>query len=114
MKDQKIQRSQIALVGNLKEILWSRRSILAYPERLSSSIVFEAGLALAYGEPTVWFVRDRSHLLYLMREADQASGRSGKRLPVRILRYSDFDDLIRSFEVNGTRLFEMPRDGGND
>lgn len=103
----KFDQPYIALEKAITTLLASRKFILIYPKRMSSSIVFEAGLALAHGKPSVWFVHDRSQLPYLMREADQASDHDGRRL-VRILEYKDFDDLVRSFEVNGERLFEMP------
>jgi hypothetical protein len=103
----KFHQPFVALDMNLRALRASRRFILFYPQRLSSSIVFEAGLALALGKPSVWFIRDRADLPYLLKEADQASDRHGQRLPVKIIEYRTLTEILHALEVNKEGLFQI-------
>lgn len=53
----------------------SKFFILWYPDRLVSSVIFEAGVALAYNKPSIYFVSNRKHLPFLMQSLDNSFGR---------------------------------------
>lgn len=66
--------------------------ILIYPEKVLSSVLIEAGYAMALGIPMLLFVRRRADLPYLLQEAESTMDR---RLvpPITIREYRDQDDL---------------------
>lgn len=58
----------ISVLDDLKALPLSRRFVLIYPQEIATSALFEAGYALALNRPCHYFVRDRDHLPFLMRE----------------------------------------------
>jgi len=54
--------------------------MLIYPDKIISSVLFEAGLAVALGKPSVYFIRDRSSLPFLKKKAEQAELPAGVRI----------------------------------
>jgi hypothetical protein len=58
----------VSALADLKAIAESRYFLLLYPEKLVTSALFEAGYALALKRHAHYFVRDRHHLPFLMRE----------------------------------------------
>ena len=70
----------ISLEDDLRALRESRYYLLIYPEKVVSSVLFEAGLALALGKPSVYFVRDRHNLPFLMAKAGEASLIAGVKI----------------------------------
>ena len=62
----------ISAKRDVEALLDSRYFLLLYPEKIVSSVLFEAGIALRSCWSSVYFVRDRSDLPFLMSEASQA------------------------------------------
>jgi nucleoside 2-deoxyribosyltransferase len=62
----------IAAKTDVQKLVESKYFVLYYPEKCVSSVLFEAGVALALQKPCVYFVKDRDHLPFLMRNAEQA------------------------------------------
>ncbi len=94
----------IALRGNFRRIQESRRLMLIYPKRSGSSILFEAGLAIAFGKPSVWFIKAGEKLPYLMRGAAGASESEG--LPrMRVYTYDSVADIVKRMENDGAGIF---------
>jgi TIR domain len=58
----------VSVLDDLKALADSRHFVLLYPEKLVTSALFEAGYALALERHAHYFVRDRQHLPFLMRE----------------------------------------------
>jgi len=58
----------VSVLDDLKALDDSRIFVLLYPEKLVTSALFEAGYALALKRHSHYFVRDRQHLPFLMRE----------------------------------------------
>ena len=83
----------------------ARLFILIYPKRSASSIIFEAGMAIALGKPSFWFVKRGERLPYLMR-GYQASLTEGLPL-VRIIEYDAFDEVIQKLQNNGAEIFSL-------
>jgi hypothetical protein len=57
---------------DVQALLESKYFLLIYPEKLASSVLFEAGIALRCCLTSIYFVQDRSHLPFLMAQASQA------------------------------------------
>lgn len=96
------EAEDFSLSEDLEALRCSKYFMLIYPERIVSSVLFESGLAVALGKPSVYFVRDRSNLPFLMHNAEQAKLPAG----VRIYDYGDLakiETLLRQF---GDRLWK--------
>jgi pimeloyl-ACP methyl ester carboxylesterase len=74
------EAADFSLSEDLEELRRSKYFMMVYPERIVSSVLFEAGLAIALGKPSVYIVRDRKQLPFLMKQAEQASLPAGVRL----------------------------------
>jgi hypothetical protein len=76
----------VSVLDDLKALQLSRQFVLVYPEKLVTSALFEAGFALALNRFSHYFVRDRDHLPFLMREIP------GSNPHVRIHTHQDWKD----------------------
>ena len=93
--------ADIALEDDMKILRDSRYFVLIYPQQVVSSVLFEAGWALAFGKPSVYFVRKGVHLPFLMAKAEQAH----LVAHVRIYEYSSWEDIGKIITDHGTRLW---------
>jgi hypothetical protein len=80
----------------------SRYFVLWYPEKLASSVLVEAGWALALDKPSVYFVRNRADLPFLLRHAD------GAFPSVQIYGQDGVEAVVRLIAEQGTDLFTTP------
>ncbi len=86
----------------------SRYFLLFYPEKRLSSVIYEAGIALALGKPSVYFVDETAHLPYLMQRAEQAF------VQVRIKIHDHcgtVDKVLQRIRQTGRRLFTPEEPG---
>jgi hypothetical protein len=99
---EKFEAEDFSLSDDLAALRRSKYFMLVYPERLVSSVLFEAGLAIALGKPSVYFVRDLSSLPFLMKKAEQA------KLParVRIYEYESLAKIQTLLQNLGERLWK--------
>lgn len=100
----KWQEPSIGLKDNWHALRGSRYFLMIYPRYVSSGIVFEAGLAIGLGKPSVWFVREGEKLPYLLRGGAGASGDDGLPL-VRVIPYNSVEDIRTAFAVDKDKLF---------
>lgn len=63
--------------------------LMVYPEKLLSSVLIEAGYALALRLPTLVFVRRKTDLPYLYREAETLAGDPLLPNHVKIIEFTD-------------------------
>lgn len=92
-----------SLQRNIGPFKSARAFAMLLPKQLASSVLVEAGMALAFGMPSVYFVRDRGDLPWMLRDV---GGSGVTRLgSVKIVEYKDDDDLIRQIKADGMRLF---------
>lgn len=95
-----------ALQTNCIAVRESARFMMAllYPLTRPSSVFVEAGFALALNKPSVYFVRDRQVLPYILREASVHSSAAG--LPtVRVCEVADPAQLIGRIRRHKGALF---------
>jgi pimeloyl-ACP methyl ester carboxylesterase len=98
------EAQDVALEDDIRALSESKYFLLLYPQRLVSSVIFEAGLALAFGKPSIYFVRERNHLPFLMAKAEQAS----LIAKVKIYEYNTHKDISNLINRHGARLW-FPR-----
>ena len=89
---------------DLEALMNSRYFLLYYPEKKVSSVLYEAGIALAHGKPSVYFVSDPSHLPYLMEQSGQANIKPG----VSIYRVENIEQLVQRIDQHGEALWKKP------
>jgi hypothetical protein len=85
---------------DMDALLGSKYFVLIYPEKLVSSVLVEAGAAIAYKKKSIYFVRQRDHLPFLLKQAEMA-------FPgiVKIYEFEKHEDIKRLVEKNGLNLF---------
>jgi hypothetical protein len=71
-----------------KAVLQSRYFILIYPEKTVSSVLVEAGMALALHKPSLYFVRNEEDLPFILRGAARA-----KQIDAQAHVFKDYADL---------------------
>jgi len=69
--------AQFALPDIRNALKNSTYFVLVYPEKRVSSVLVEAGMALSFKKPSVWFVKDEEDLPFLMRNGEGAANRDG-------------------------------------
>lgn len=62
------QTMDVSVEEDFAALEQSRFFVLLYPEKMVTSALFEAGYALALRRPSLYFVRDRDDLPFLMQE----------------------------------------------
>jgi hypothetical protein len=92
-----------SVVTDIEALKQSRYFLLLYPERLVSSVLVEAGIALALGKKAVYFVRDSKHLPFMLRHIDRV-------YPVKIYEYRGVDRILKLLREHRGRLFEPWRE----
>lgn len=98
----KFEAEDFSLSHDLKALRRSKYFMLVYPEKVVSSVLFEAGLAVALGKPSVYFIRDRSSLPFLMKKAEQAKLPAG----VRIYEYESLSKIQYLLQNPGEGLWK--------
>jgi len=100
----------LALHLDLRAMRASRYFILYYPQRIPSSVLYEAGWALILGKPSIYVIRDDKKddegLPFLLNEAGQAF----KERRVRIFKCSDKAAMLKEFAGYGEHLFRFADD----
>lgn len=94
------EAEDFSLTLDLRALRRSRYFILVYPEKIASSVLFEAGLAVALGKPSVYFIQQQG-LPFLMEQAGQADLPSG----VRIYKYENLA-RIKTLLQSGRALWK--------
>jgi hypothetical protein len=88
--------AETSLEEDLRALRQSRLFLMIYPEKIASSVLVEAGAALALNKLCVFFVRDRSDLPFVLRNAD-----ADRAAEVRVHEYADYDDLRATLRKKG-------------
>lgn len=102
---EEFDKPHLALRSNLQKLRASRYFIMLYPERMASSILVEAGMAIALGIPSIWFVRNAEDLPFLLRNANQAESVVAMIPKVRIYTGESATEIVQALETHGVDLF---------
>ena len=93
--------SHIGARADLDALRDSRHFIMIYPQKITSSVLFEAGYAYQRCETSTFFVRNASDLPYLMRRLPEVHSNF-----VRTLTYKDSTDIVRMIKAHREHLFD--------
>jgi pimeloyl-ACP methyl ester carboxylesterase len=103
----------LALQVDLDAMRGSRYFIMYYPERIASSVLYEAGWALMLGKPSIYIIRgdanEREGLPFLLNDAGQAF--ADRR--VRIFKCPDTDSMLKHVSQYGDKLFRYAETGAD-
>jgi hypothetical protein len=91
--------SHISARADIDALRQSRYFLLIYPQRIISSVIFEAGMALEKCEASIYFVRDHQDLPYLMRRLTEAVGN------VKAYKYQSAEDITKVIKLHRKSLF---------
>jgi hypothetical protein len=92
--------ADVSVTDALKAIHESKYFVMIYPSRMVSSCIFEAGCAVALRKPSLYFVRDKKHLPFLLQQAGEAMGNL-----VRIREAPDAAEMTRLICKHQLKLF---------
>ena len=78
---------QVSLEKDLAALDRSRYYVMILSESKNSSVIFEAGFAFCHRIPSLYFVKDREHLPYIIREAEKSA-------LVQVMMYTNEDEIV--------------------
>ena len=97
--DLEFEAENISLRKDIRILKASKYFLMVYPGKLVSSVLVEAGLAMAMEKPSVYFVRDINHLPFLLRQAGEAISE------VHIRKYNNAEDIFNYIKNNREEIF---------
>ena len=89
--------SDQALAQNRSEMSAAKSFLMILELERRTSVLVEAGMALGLGRPSLYMIKSKKNLPYLLREAGQASRQQGLPL-IRIHQYSTDKELAKGIE----------------
>jgi hypothetical protein len=101
------ENPSVGLGRNMPYFQSAKRFVMVYPSRVASSVLVEAGIALGLGLASVFFVKSRGDLPWILQDVSEANIRELGN--VRVIPYRDDDDLIEKIRTSGKHLFPDPR-----
>jgi hypothetical protein len=94
-----------AVSGNLDKLKASRRFVLVYPNNAKSSVLVEAGMALALAKDSIYFVGDSKHLPWLLQKANQVRTAGFSRVKIHD-DCSTYENIVAKIKKNRLDLFD--------
>lgn len=88
-----------SLAKDIRTLEESQYYLLYYPEKVLSSVLVEAGIALALKKSALYFVHDRRHLPFMLRKAETVA-------PVKVCEFKTVDAVLAVIRNYGKGLFE--------
>lgn len=98
------EAADLSARDDVDAILESKYFLLLYPEKIASSVLFEAGIALRACLTSIYFVRSQSTLPFLMTQASQAFTN------VRTYEGKVPEDLLTLLQRHGRSFFDPLRE----
>lgn len=93
----------VSVTDDLSAIRESRCFVMLYPARLPSSVIFEAGYALALEKFSVYFCTRREDLPFMLRDLGEVS--KNVRLHEEKTMGSNFDSVENRIRIDKAKLF---------
>jgi nucleoside 2-deoxyribosyltransferase len=91
--------ADLSVNQDFQKLVESKYFVLLYPKKIASSVLVEAGWALALGKPSVYFVDNYDDLPFLLQKASQAFS------SVRTYDKCDTDIIIKLIKRHRADLF---------
>lgn len=101
---EKFEQPDDSLRDDFRNLRESKYFVLLYPEKLASSVLLEAGWALAFGKPSVYFVPKREVLPFLLRQAGHTFNN------IKIYECEKVDDILKIISQKREKLFQTAVD----
>lgn len=95
------EQAGMVATEDMRKVARSRYFLMIYPEKVASSVLMEAGVALAYERPSVYCVKDIADLPYLMQRAVL-----DKNVKATAITITTIDQLIKIIEQSGLEIFQ--------
>jgi hypothetical protein len=93
------EAADLSAQADLDAIAASRYFVMLLPKKVASSVLFEAGVAVALRKPSLYFVRERDDLPFLMQQVEQA-------FPwVKLYECATLSEVTRLVRKHGKALF---------
>jgi hypothetical protein len=91
----------LSVSQDVKALRESRYFVLLYPKKIVSSVLVEAGFALAMGKTSIYFVKTRDDLPFLLRHAEQAVSF------IKIYEDCDTEQIVKLITKHRSDLFVL-------
>lgn len=91
--------ADMSINQDFQALVESRYFVMLYPRKIASSVLVEAGWALALRKPSIYFVNEREDLPFLLKQAEQAFS------SVKIYDKSTTEHVITLIKRHRTHLF---------
>jgi hypothetical protein len=91
--------ADLSILDDLQAIEESRYFVMIYTSKMLSSCLVEAGCAVALRKPSLYFVRDKKHLPFLLENAGQALNL------VKIQEHDDVNGITKLMSKHQLKLF---------
>lgn len=95
------EAQNIAFDKDSRALRNSDRFLMIYPSSLASSVLVEAGMALALHKPSVYWVATSAKLPFMLEQAGQV-----KASRVTVYSYTDVSEIVRHFRINKGAAFD--------
>jgi len=100
--------SDASALEDLDAIAASEYFIMLYPSKVVSSVLFEAGYAMALNKKSIYFVKNAKDLPFIMRRAEQAFG------SVKLYDYDEESEIVKVLKNRKCFEFTKWRQSGSD
>jgi nucleoside 2-deoxyribosyltransferase len=97
---QDFETADLSVETDVNELKESEIFIMIYPEKIVSSVLYEAGIALALGKPSFYF-GNTDNFPFLMKQANQ------KFNHVKIQEAENLDKILNMIKKNKNNLFKI-------
>jgi len=94
------ETADISIEADINALKESQHFIMIYPEKIVSSVLFEAGIALALGKPSFYF-GNKNNFPFLMQKANQ------KFSHIKMHEVNSLDEMIKIININKCQLFKI-------
>lgn len=101
---QEFEAADLAFCTDFEAIRDSKVFLLIYPENVASSVLVEAGIAIALGKPAIYFTHLNAKLPFILVSASQAKDVEGLA-KIRSYTYETPKDIINHFRINKAAAF---------
>jgi hypothetical protein len=99
------EAKDIAFAKDTRALRNSARFLMIYPgllsSRVPSSVLVEAGMALALNKPSIYWVAKSAKLPFMLEMANQAQNSR-----VSVYRYTNVNDILHYFDINKGGAFD--------
>jgi len=97
--------ADLSVSKDFQDLLESKYFVLLYPKKIASSVLVEAGWALALGKTSIYFVKNSDDLPFLLQKASQAFS------SVKIYDKCDADGIVKLIQKHRLDLFSTRESG---